>query len=294
MIRSMTGFGRASFEVEGQSFLVELRSLNHRHLDLQLRLARAFSFLEPELRGRLRDRFGRGKLDLVVSQPAGQRVPPRLQVDTESARCYLAAARELADEPGVEGRIDVAALLSLPGVTSLAEPELGEDLLRPALLEAVDRAASMVDEMRRAEGSALERDLRQHLEQVEALGRSLAARAQDVQKTARQRLQQRLEDLARETGLGDEGRLYHELALAADRLDVSEELVRLESHVAQFRSLLDTSGEPVGRRCEFLLQEMAREANTVGSKVGDAGVAHLVVELKGALERLREQVQNVE
>jgi uncharacterized protein (TIGR00255 family) len=289
----MTGFGRGTLELAGQSFLVELRTLNHRHLDLQLRLPRAFSFLEPEMRSLLRDRFQRGKLDLVVSQPAGEQAPSRVQVDTESALSYLAAARELAHH-GVEGRLEVAALLSLPGVTRFVDPELSEDAMREALLDAGGRAADAVEEMRCAEGSALERDLRERLEKVAALGRALGARAQDVQQAVRERLKDRMEQLGRETGLTDEARLYHELSLAADRLDVSEELVRLESHVEQFRSLLGLEDEPVGRRCDFLIQEMGREANTVGSKGSDAGVAHLVVELKSELERLREQVQNIE
>jgi uncharacterized protein (TIGR00255 family) len=289
----MTGFGRGTLEVAGQSFLVELRTLNHRHLDLQLRLPRVFSFLEPEMRSLLRARFQRGKLDLVVSQPAGEQSPSRVQVDTVSALSYLAAAREL-EAHGVEGRLDVAALLALPGVTRFADPELSEDAMREALLGAGMQAADAVEEMRRAEGGALERDLRERLEKVADLGRALGARAQDVQKAVRERLKERMDLLGRETGLTDEARLYHELSLAADRLDVSEELVRLESHVEQFRSLLGVEDEPVGRRCDFLIQEMGREANTVGSKGSDAGVAHLVVELKSELERLREQVQNIE
>jgi uncharacterized protein (TIGR00255 family) len=290
----MTGFGRASFDVAGQGFLVELRTLNHRHLDLQLRLPRALSFLEPELRGLFKGRFQRGKLDVVVSQPGGEPAPSRIRVDAESAQSYLAAARELETEHGATGRLDVATLLTLPGVTSFAEPELPEEAMREGLLGAAQRAADAVETMREVEGRALESDLLGRLERIEALGRSLGERAEDVQKAVRERLKERMEQLGRDTGLTDEARFYHEIALAADRLDVTEELVRLASHVEQFRGLLANSGEPVGRRGDFLIQEMGREANTVGSKGSDAGVAHLVVELKAELERLREQVQNVE
>jgi uncharacterized protein (TIGR00255 family) len=284
----MTGFGRASFDVAGQGFLVELRTLNHRHLDLQLRLPRALSFLEPELRGLFKGRFQRGKLDVVVSQPGGEPAPSRIRVDAESAQSYLAAARELETEHGATGRLDVATLLTLPGVTSFADPELPEEAMREGLLGAAQRAADAVETMREVEGRALESDLLGRLERIEALG------AEDVQKAVRERLKERMEQLGRDTGLTDEARFYHEIALAADRLDVTEELVRLASHVEQFRGLLAGSGEPVGRRGDFLIQEMGREANTVGSKGSDAGVAHLVVELKAELERLREQVQNVE
>ncbi len=294
MIRSMTGFGRASFEVDGQTFLVELRTLNHRHLDLQLRLPRALAFLEPELRGLLKARFGRGKVDVVTSQPAAGPVASTVRVDAESARRYLVAAQELAREQGVAGELDVAALLALPGVTSFSDPELSEDALRGALVAAVGQAADAAIAMREAEGASLARDLLDRLKRVEALAGELGERAEDVQKAVRERLRERMEQLGRETGLTDEARLYHELALAADRLDVHEELVRLASHVEQFRGLLADGSEPVGRRCDFLIQEMGREANTVGSKGSDAGIAHRVVELKAELERLREQVQNVE
>ena len=294
MIRSMTGFGRAGFEVEGQGFLVELRTLNHRHLDLQLRLPRSLSFVEPDLRALVKGRFRRGKVDLVVSQPSGDAPPSRVRVDAESARSYLAAARELEREHGLPGSLDVASLLSLPGVTSFTDAELSEQAARQELLGAAERALEAVEAMREAEGQALRSDLLARLERVEALVGALSERAGDVQKAVRERLRERMEQLGRETGFSDEARTYHEIALAADRLDVTEELVRLASHVEQFRGLLGAAGDAVGRRCDFLIQEMGREANTVGSKGSDAGVAHLVVDLKAELERLREQVQNVE
>jgi uncharacterized protein (TIGR00255 family) len=294
MIRSMTGFGRAAFEVGGQSFAVEIRSVNHRHADVQLRLPRALAFLEPELRAGLRGRFARGKLEVTVAQQGPERGPARVAIDAEAALRYLEVGRELARRHGLAEGLDVARLLALPGVATLVEGELPPEALRSALLAALDAAADGVEAMRAAEGVALERDLRARLARAAGLVGELAARADEGQKAARERLRARLEQLGRETGLLDEGRLYHELALAADRFDVSEEVVRLRSHAEQVAACLSGSGEPVGRRLDFLLQEMGREANTAGSKAGDTALAHLVVELKAELERLREQVQNVE
>lgn len=293
MIRSMTGFGRAPFEVEGIPFGVEIRTVNHRHLDLSVRLPRGLAALEPVAKRRLQERFRRGKVEVSVSAPPGA-TAAHLELDAGLARRYLAFAAELRAQ-GVPGELDVARLLALPGVARLVEVPPAEEALEAALGAAVDRAAEAVCAMREAEGRALETELRGRLEGVGRLVSALEARAGGVVEAARERLRRRAEQLRQETGLLDEARLHQEVVIAADRLDVTEELVRLHSHLDQFRAVLDGAGdEPVGRRLDFLLQELGREANTVGSKGSDAEAAHLVVELKTELERLREQVQNVE
>ncbi len=295
MIRSMTGFGRAAFEVEGVGFSVEIRSVNHRHLDASVRLPRLLSALETEVKRRLRARFGRGKVDVSVgfAQAAG---PGDLELDRDVARRYYAFAAELARELGMPGELDVATLLSLPGVTRMVERALPEDAAGEALLRAVEQAAEASDAMRRREGEALEAELRARLSRVSALVEGLEARAGQVVEAARERLRRRTDQIRQDTGLLDEARLHQEIVFAADRLDVTEELVRLRSHLAQVAGVLDAArpGEAVGRRLDFLLQELGREANTVGSKGSDAEVAHAVVELKTELERIREQVQNIE
>jgi uncharacterized protein (TIGR00255 family) len=292
----MTGFGRASFRVGAASFEVEVRTGNHRHLDLRVRLPHALAALEGAVRERVGRRLARGKVELGVASPDGGAPPPALAIDLEAARAYLRAARELRQGEGVQGELGVGVLLGLPGVARFAEPELPEEDLRRELLAAVDAALSGADAMRAAEGAALERELQARLARVAELAAGLAERAGAVQAAARERLQKRAEQLARETGLRDEARLAQEIALAADRLDVMEEIVRLRSHVEQFREGLARGGpgQPVGRRLDFLLQELGREVNTIGSKGSDAPLATLVVDLKTELERIREQVQNVE
>lgn len=296
MIQSMTGFGSAAFQIEGSAFVVEVRSVNHRHLDARARLPRPMAFLESDVRARISERFSRGKLDLSVVAPESGGLAPRLVVDLDTARQYLRAAGELAGAEGAEGGLRVAELLALPGVARFVEPELDAELLRSTVLAAADQALAALAEMRAAEGTALERDLVGRVGRVEELARTLEARAADVQQAVRERLQKRARQLAAEVGPLDEARLAQEVALAADRLDVTEEIVRLRSHADQFRKLVGGAGPgaPVGRRLDFLLQELGREANTIGAKGSDADVAHQIVELKTELERLREQVQNVE
>ena len=296
MILSMTGFGSASFRLADTAFAIEVRSVNQRHLDVRVRLPRALAALEAELRARIQERFERGKLECSVSAPGGDALPPRLEIDREAARAYLEAARRLEGEEGLRASLGSAELLALPGVARLVEPELAGDELRLALLPALDAALAGLAAMRAAEGEALARDLEARLARILELSAELEARAGEVAQSVRERLRKRARQLEAEVGVVDEARLHQELALAADRLDISEEIVRLRSHVEQFRKMLAAAGpgKPAGRRLEFMLQEMSREANTLGAKGADAPAAHLVVELKTELERIREQVQNVE
>ncbi len=296
MIRSMTGFGRSSFQLGELAFDVELRSVNHRYLDARVKLPRLLAGFEADVRARLQARLGRGKVDLSVTSSAPAGLAPRLEIDLDAAREYLRAARALRESEDVAGELGVAQLLALPGVACFVELELPGESLREGLEGAVDAALDAADAMRSREGAVLERDLRERLARVEELARSVESRSDSVQKGVRERLRRRADQLRQETGLLDEARLHQEIVFAADRLDIVEELVRLRSHVEQFRRVLDDAGpgKPVGRRLDFLLQEFSREANTIGSKASDAPVAHSIVELKIEIERLREQVQNLE
>ncbi len=299
----MTGFGRASREVEGIGLEVEARSVNHRHLDLRIRLPRVFADQEARLKGRVQSRLSRGKVDISVNLASGE-AATRLEIDETIAAQYVAAARSLADRHGLPGPgdragaapLDAAALLSLPGVTRLVETEVAAATLVDALDAALDEAIDALVAMRAAEGSALLTELSGRLSQIEILAERFDGRSREVVEVARQRLRKRAEQIERDVGLLDEARLHQEIVIAADRLDITEELVRLRSHVEQFRETLAAAGpnDPVGRRLDFLLQELGREANTVGSKASDAPLAQDVVELKTELERIREQVQNVE
>ncbi len=296
MILSMTGFGRATLRLESLGFDIEVRSVNHRHLDARVHVPRILSTCEADLRARIQQRIGRGKIDLTVALSDGSSVSASVAIDRGVAAEYGRLARELSGIDGVEGSLTVDALIGLPGVARLAEPKFPVDELRDALLGEVDRALDALVAMRASEGKAIERDLMSRLDRVEALADSIEQKSELVCVAVRDRLKKRTEQLRLETGLLDEARLHQEIVIAADRLDVTEEIVRLRSHIEQFREIVQAAGVdvPVGRRLEFLLQEFGREANTIGSKGSDAAIAHDVVELKTELERIREQVQNVE
>jgi uncharacterized protein (TIGR00255 family) len=291
----MTGFGRASFQLDERPCDVEVRSVNHRYLDVRVRLPRLLAAFEGDVRAEIQARFGRGKFDLSVNTPGGALGNSRVDVDIDAARRYLEAAEALSRE-GVEGCLDLGTLLGLPGVSRFVEPELAAGALRGALFGALEAALEALEKMRATEGASLQADLLERVADVERRAGVLEARSGEVQQAVRERLRRRAVQLEQEIGLLDEARLHQELVLAADRLDITEEAVRLRSHVEQFRCIVQEgdAGKPVGRRLDFLLQEFGREANTIGSKGSDAPIAHEIVELKAQIERLREQVQNVE
>jgi uncharacterized protein (TIGR00255 family) len=292
----MTGFGRAAFELAGTCFEVEVRAVNHRYLDLRVKLPRVLAEFEPAVRDQVQASFGRGKVDVSVSAPASALSAARVEVDYQAAGRYVEAAAELSRRFGVAPELGAEALLALPGVARVSDAGLDAAAAGPALGACVADALAAACAMRDAEGAGLDREFRARLARISALVDDLAGRSSSVQAGVRERLRKRTRELESETGLLDEARLHQEIVLAADRLDVSEELSRLRSHLEQFTRSLDEgrAGAPMGRRLDFLLQELGREANTVGSKANDAEMAHSVVELKTELERIREQVQNVE
>ncbi len=291
----MTGFGRATREQGGVGLEVEARSVNHRHLDLRIRLPRALADQETGLKQRVASRLSRGKVDVTVNLVLGT-ATTRLEIDEAIAAQYVEAAGRLRAAHALGDGLDVSSLLSLPGVTNLVETEVDPEQLVAPLEAAIDEAVGALIAMRVTEGESLAAEFEGRLQTVSGLADAFEARANEVVEVAKQRLRKRAEQIEREVGLMDEARLHQEIVIAADRLDITEELVRLRSHVDQFRETLAAAGpgEPVGRRLDFLLQELGRETNTVGSKANDAPLAQDVVELKTELERIREQVQNVE
>jgi uncharacterized protein (TIGR00255 family) len=295
VILSMTGFGRATREVDGLSLEVEARSVNHRHLDLRVRMPKLLADRESEVKQQIQGRMCRGKVDVTINLTAGS-TTTQLEIDQAIAGQYVDVSKNLCEQYGLSDSLDVASLLALPGVTRVVETEIDRELLSAPVTQAVDEAVEGLLAMRAAEGASLSTELESRLAKVAGLADAFEARSGEVLDVARQRLQKRAEQIKREVGLVDDARLHQEIVIAADRLDITEELVRLRSHVAQFREIMARAdgSEAVGRRLDFLLQELGREANTVGSKANDAPLAQDVVELKTELERIREQVQNVE
>lgn len=294
-MRSMTGFGTASLEKAGLFLRAEVRAVNHRHLQLKVRLPAEFGHLEAEVERRVRKRVDRGALTLTVSALESSALHPP-HVDVEAARRWKRQLQRLARElelPEEDAFVGLDLLASLPGVLGGAVDERELEREGRTVLQAVEAALDALGEMREREGGALLRDLKRSAKAVRTLTGKIARRMPNVVRAHQETLRRRVEELLAGRGALADGDLAREVALIADRLDVSEELARLQSHLEQLALLLDRDG-PVGRQLDFLVQEFLREANTIGSKCNDASVAHMVVELKTWIERLREQVQNVE
>ena len=293
MIRSMTGFGAGRAQAGTETVAAELRSVNGKFCDVRAHLPRELAGLEQVVARIVKARVARGVVDVTVRREAEgsvRGVTPA--VDLPLAAAYAKALRELQAELGLAGDVTVHDLMGLEGVVTLAERPADLGPLADALERAVSAALDALEEMRKREGEALARDLNARLNALEKGAASIRAAAPELVEAYRDRLAARVAELSRGIAV-DPARLAQEVAFFAERVDVAEELTRLASHLAQMRALLN-SDAPAGRRLEFLVQEANREVNTVGSKSQHAGTAAQVVELKAELERIREQVANVE
>ena len=287
----MTGFGSAAIDNESVRAAVSVRSLNHRYLEVVLQAPRGLAPVEPEIRSRVERRLRRGRVEVAVSATLRGSEAPAVVVDRALVAGVVRALVEIQESHGLSGDVSVSDVARFPGAVVLAEPDLAGASREP-VLALLDRALDGLDAMRRQEGERLAAELRRLLERVLELTRGIEALTEQGKAGRREELARRIRELPAELAL-DETRLLAEVARLVERNDVVEELARLRSHEQQARGLLDEGGA-TGRRLDFLAQEMAREANTIGSKAASAGVVHAVVELKAEIERFREQVQNVE
>lgn len=289
---SMTGYGSAKGSVEGQEITVELKSVNNRYLDCSVRLPRNFLFAEDTVKQAVSAGVSRGKVDVFVSAQASQDSGTVVSVNEELARGYRDAVAHIAETLGLESGLNAFSLARFPDVLTVERRELDKDKAAAALSEITAKAVEEFNAMREREGERLRRDMLGKLETIEGLVSVVEERSPQTVKEYRERLEARLRDILADRSL-DEQRVITEAAIFADRAAVDEETVRLRSHIAQFRTMLE-EGSPIGRKMDFLVQEFNRESNTIGSKCSDASLAKVVVDLKSEIEKIREQLQNVE
>jgi uncharacterized protein (TIGR00255 family) len=292
MIRSMTGFGKKMAVWQDTSLSVEMRSVNHRFLEVAVRVPRSMADLEDGIKKAVQQRCRRGRIDVTVSLHGGKSGAKTVQLDRHLAKQYHQALCDLKKTLRLGGAIDVGLLAGFRDLFATSDEPVNQTELHGRILELAGEALNQLERMRRHEGQALAQDFSAHVRQLREHTRQIAERAPRLAEESYQRLQSRIEKLMA-TDIPDHPRLLQELAVLADRCDISEELVRLESHMVQFEHTLD-SDEAVGKTLEFLLQEVGREVNTIGSKANDAAVTQSVVAMKAEVEKMREQVQNVE
>ena len=292
LIKSMTGYGRAVETVNSREFTVELRSVNNRYLDCTVKLPRSVSFAEEAVKQAVKTSISRGKVDVYITIRSENGTDAQVMLNTAMVEGYLAAMEQMAEKYPVKNDISVSLLSRMPEVFSVEKPEVDEEQLLADLMSVVNKALEGYDAMRAREGQALENDLRSRGATIEGLVSQVEAGNAQTVIDYRARLEAKLREVLASTTI-DESRILTEAAIFADKVAVDEETVRLRSHLEQMNNMLTTGGA-VGRKLDFLLQEMNREANTIGSKCTDVRLARIVVDIKAELEKIREQTQNIE
>ena len=292
LVKSMTGYGRAVETVNGREFTVELRSVNNRYLDCTVKLPRMLSFAEDSVKQAVKKAISRGKVDVFITVHAEGVSDVKVTLNAAMVEGYLAAMKQMAADYGVRDDISVSVISRMPEVFSVEKPEVDEEQLLADLMGVVQKALESYNAMRATEGKALENDLRSRGNTILELVAQVEAGNGQTVIDYRTRLENKLKEVLANTAI-DESRILTEAAIFADKVAVDEETVRLRSHLEQMNTMLTTGGA-IGRKLDFLLQEMNRESNTIGSKCTDVKLARIVVDIKAELEKIREQTQNIE
>lgn len=291
MPQSMTGYGRCTLAQDGREVTIELKSVNHRFLDLAFRMPRSFAFLENDMRAHISNKLARGHVDIFVTYKNSRDDARKVTLDSALLGAYLTTLRQGGIDHMLDDNLRLRDVLSMQDVLTVEEADEDQQALSALTLSALDTALDSLCSMRRREGEAMRGDVETRLDTLERTAHAIDERAPQWLEEYRQRLRARIEEICQMQL--DEARLTQEVALAADKAAVDEETVRLRSHIAQMRDLLKQS-EPAGRKLDFLVQEMNREVNTTGSKSSDLILTGMVVDAKAELEKIREQIQNIE
>ncbi len=292
MIKSMTGFGRGIFQSESLNVTVEIKSVNHRYFEFSARMPRAYQFLEEKLKAHCQKSISRGKIELSVFVEELTENSTEVVLNHTYAKAYINALKNLSKEYKIKNDVKVSTLAANPEIFRLRKNALPDEVVEEAVTKALDEAITAFIAMREIEGERLKADILSRADTILSKVALVEERSPETVKAYRERLEQKVRELL-ENAQVDEQRLITETAIFADKVAVDEETVRLRSHIKQLETLLE-SAEPIGKKLDFIVQEMNRETNTIGSKAQDVEIAHIVVDVKSEIEKIREQIQNVE
>lgn len=292
MIGSMTGYGRESAQINGLDVTVEIKSVNHRYFEFSSRIPRVYQFLEEKLKSLCQQSISRGKIELSVMIEDNNDSSTVVEVNSSFAKGYIAALKQLAKDYKIKDDVKVSTVSSHPEMFKVKRKALDDEIIIEAVLEVTESAISSFINMRATEGAKLAQDIKNRAEIILQKVALIESRSPETVKAYRQRLEAKVKELLEDAKV-DEQRLITETAIFADKVAVDEETVRLRSHIDQLCNLLDGDGA-VGKKLDFIVQEMNRETNTIGSKAQDIEIAHIVVDIKSEIEKIREQVQNIE
>ncbi len=291
-MQSMTGFGRSDKEIDGRAISIELKCVNHRFLDINIRMPRFLGLFEEFVRQTVRKRLNRGRVDVFINYQSSRDDAKSVDINMAVIRAYLSAAEDIEMSAGIENDITMSDMLSLPETVKVRDIDEDEEALKELIGQALNDALDMVVNARTKEGAGLKKDISMRLDILKSLTSEIEGKSDTVVQEYKEKLEQRLKDLIGTTDL-DENRFNTEVAIFADKCNITEEIVRLKTHLETFMKDLDKQG-PCGRRFDFLVQEINREFNTIGSKSSDVDITNNVLEAKSELEKIKEQIQNIE
>ena len=294
MIRSMTGFGRGEFSDGKRNVIAEIKTVNHRYADITVKMPKRYSFAEEKIKGIIKKQVKRGKADVSIIVENLTEGDITVSLNTPVANQYIERLQELKDSYGLGGDIDISLVSSMPDVLKVIPDVADEEEVSSAICKAVELAASNLDDMRIREGEKLAADLMNRGETIKEIVRKIGVRAPEVAKEYKDKMYGRIQELLEDKVDVPEERILVEAAIFADKASITEELVRLDSHMDQLRMFLTEGGGAIGKKLDFLVQEMNRETNTIGSKANDLEITALMLEAKSEIEKIREQVQNIE
>ena len=294
MVKSMTGFGRSEYSDEKRNITVEIKSVNHRYSDINVRMPRRYSFAEEKIKNAVKTTARRGKVEVsVIVENIGDD-DVNIRLNTAVAKQYIDNIAELKSAFGIDGNVTLEYIASLPDVMKSVPDVENEDEITAVLVGVAEEAAKKHAEMRAVEGEKLAEDILMRADLIEAHVKEIEQRSPDVVKEYTEKLRNRINEMIGGAVVATEERILLEAAVFADKINVTEETVRLGSHINQLRRIIKDSSQPEGKKLDFLVQEMNREANTIGSKANDLGITSRVLEIKSEIEKIREQVQNIE
>ena len=292
MIKSMTGFGRAVYENEGREYLVEIKSVNNRFNDINIKIPKSLSYLEEKLRKEILNSVSRGKVDLFVTFNNNSDKGKNIKINTEIAKKYIDELRKLSKESNIIDNINIMDISKLPDVLNIKMEEDSEEIIEKELMVALNEAVKSIIDMREKEGNKIKQDLEQRINDILEKIKQISNISTGLVEEYIVKLESRIKELLK-TDVVDKTRLAQEVVIYSDKCSVEEELTRLKSHISQFLNLTNEN-IAVGKKLDFLIQEMNRETNTIGSKANNLEITNLVVDIKTELENIREQVQNIE
>lgn len=294
MVKSMTGFGRGEYNDGKRNMLVEIKSVNHRYSDISVRMPRRYQFAEDAVRSTVKEHLSRGKIDVQISVDYIAESDIKVELNKPLAEQYLENFKVLKDEYGVQGEVTLELLSGMPEVLKQSSDVEDEDEIRQSIIKATGAAAENLEKMRAVEGAKLAEDLLKRADMIKEMVAEIEVKAAELPKIYREKFQARIDELLDGAAEVPEDRLAQEVAIFADKADITEEITRLKSHMDQMKTIINESKGADGKKLDFLVQEMNREANTIGSKANDLGITEVMLRIKSEVEKIREQVQNIE